>query len=194
MKDYQEELRILFEAICDGVRQEVRYRYLQKLLAPDDDMRLTEERERGLISSLAFYIRNAGFMVHVEHYWYEDNAISNAETPDLAIRLPLRKKYIFLEAKPINPGYSAIDLAKPDLDKLSKPTNPKNKRNGFLAIGFAFNNTRQENFKNKYDELSNYITTNYRFNEFGLESVDLKDVGDSELEYALVGLWLRKTR
>lgn len=194
MKDYQEELLILFETICDGVRQEVRYRYLQNLLAPDDDMRLTEERERGLISSLSFYIRNAGFMVHVEHYWYEDNAISSAETPDLAIRLPLRERYLFLEVKSINPGCSAITLAQPDLDKLSKATYSKNKRNGFLAIGFAKDNTRKEIFNNKYDELSNYITSNYRFNKFKLKPVDLRDVGDPELEYALVGLWLHKTQ
>lgn len=194
MSDYDDEVNILFEAICDGVRQEVRYRYLQELLAPKDDMRLTEERERGLISSLAFYIRTSGFMVHVEHYWYADDNISNAEIPDLAIRLPRIGKYLFLEAKPINPGYSAIDIAREDLEKLSRPTNPNNKRNGFIAIGFAKSNTRHETFKNKYNELSKYITTNYQFREFRLESVELENVGDPELKYAIVGLWLRKLR
>ena len=195
MSHYDEELNILFGAICDGVRQEVRYRYLQELLAPRDDMRLTEERERGLISSLAFYIRTSGFMVHVEHYWYgDDDGVSDAETPDLAIRLPRVGKYLFLEAKPINPGDNAIDKAGYDLDKLMKPTNPQNKRNGFLALGFAFENTQHDTFQNKYQELSEYITTNYHFREFKISPVDLKNVGDTKLEYAMVGLWLRKLR
>lgn len=49
--------------------------------------------------------------MQLEHYWYEDEKISNAETPDLAINLPGIGKYLFLQAKPINPGYGAIDKA-----------------------------------------------------------------------------------
>ena len=195
MLDYDRELNILFGAICDGVRQEVRYRHLQQILSPTDDMRLTEERERGLISALAFYIRNSGFMVHVESYWCdEDEGVSSADTPDIAVRLPKTGNYLFLETKPINPGDSAIDKAKIDLDKLTRPINSYNKRNGFLAIGFAKSTTQHARFKEKYNELSEYITTNYRFRQFKMISVDLKNVGDSDLEYAMVGLWLRKLR
>ena len=75
-----------------------------------------------------------------------------------------------------------------------KPTNPQNKRNGFLAIGFASKNTKHDKFQNKYQALSEYITTNYRFKEFKIAPIDLKNVGDTHLVYTMVGLWRRKLR
>jgi hypothetical protein len=194
MSKVDEEIDILFGSICDGLRQEVRYRYLNQLLAPKDDMRLTEERERALVSALAFYIRASGFMVHVEHYWYgDDDGVSSAKTPDLAVRLPKIGKYLFLEAKRIYLGNNAVDRVSEDLDKLTKPTNPLNKRNGFLAIGFAWDEIEHKRFQNQYRSFSN-ITNKYHFREFRIESVDLKNVGDPELKYAIVGIWLRKLR
>ena len=62
-----EELQILFGALCDGLRQEVRTRQLAHL-ASGEGVSLTEDREAGISSVLAFHLRSVGFLVQVESY------------------------------------------------------------------------------------------------------------------------------
>ena len=49
----QEELRILFDTLCDGLRQEVRQRHLAHLVTQKDFSITYNEREIGIASSLA---------------------------------------------------------------------------------------------------------------------------------------------
>ncbi|TET87152.1 MAG: hypothetical protein E3J34_02510, partial [Dehalococcoidia bacterium] len=62
------ELQILFHALCDGLRQEVRQRSLAHLVT-GEDFSLTREREAGVASSLASHLRLVGFAVQLEAYF-----------------------------------------------------------------------------------------------------------------------------
>jgi hypothetical protein len=96
MPSISDELSIIFGAICDGLRQEFRYRQLAQLIASKEDMSLTSEREAQLVTSLAYHIRLIGFPIQVESYFYDE---SSKRRPDLAILMPACKRYLFLEVK-----------------------------------------------------------------------------------------------
>lgn len=185
--DYGRELNILFGAICDGLRQEVRYRCLAQLIAPKEDMSLSEEREAQLVASLAYHIRMVGFIVQIESYFYEQPA---KRRPDLAILLPVTQKYLFLEVKNFGP-YSGYDSAIEDIEKLESITAPQDKRNGLIALGFRYPTKYREGFEEKYRDLSAMITKDHPYREIGIRKIDLEDM-DEKAVYAMIGLWVRK--
>ena len=57
----KEELHILFDTLCDGLRQEVRQRRLAKLVTGQDFSIPYNEREIGIASCLALHLRSVGF-------------------------------------------------------------------------------------------------------------------------------------
>jgi len=181
------ELSIIFGAICDGLRQEVRYRQLAQLIAPKETMSLTEEREAQLVASLAYHIRMIGFPVQVESYFYDEPA---SRTPDLAMLLPASGKYLFFEVKRVDP-YGGFQGAIKDIEKLDSASSPKDKRNGLVAIGFREPTGPREKFYEKYIRLSEAITNKYPYREIGIEKIDLQGM-DKQAVYAMVGLWVRK--
>ncbi|MCI2425836.1 hypothetical protein LM597_00165 [Candidatus Acetothermia bacterium] len=137
------ELQILFHALCDGLRQEVRQRYLSHLVT-HQDFSLTKEREVGIASSLALHLRSVGLAVQLDAYFPSG---SPKRCPDFGIWLPASKKYIYLELKTVAWGNSyhryyyqgAID----DIKKLNDDTDPLNQWNGLIALGFSFNPEKQ---------------------------------------------------
>ena len=133
--NYEKELKIVFGTVCDGFRQEVRYRQLKMLQLPTEkeNFDLSYEHERAIVSILAFYIRTAGFLVRPEHYWCDKDEKLKRKTPDLAIWLPRTMTDFFLEVKRID---SPVKYVSSDLDKLSK-AQTSNKYNGLLVFGFA---------------------------------------------------------
>ena len=63
----KQELQIVFDTLCDGLRQEVRQRSLAHL-ATGWDFSITNEREVGLASLLALHLRSLGFAVQLDAY------------------------------------------------------------------------------------------------------------------------------
>ena len=57
---YDTQLEIIFGAVCDGLRQEVRYRQLAQLISPAEEMSLSQERESQLVASMAYHLRMIG--------------------------------------------------------------------------------------------------------------------------------------
>lgn len=189
---YEKQLKIIFGVICDGFRQEVRYRQLKMLQFPDEEEQfcLNTERERGIVSVLAFYIRTAGYFVRTENYLDEGDA---HRTPDLLIWLPVAVTTDFiLEVKPIG---SREQLIKDDLDKLLRPKEDENDSfNGLLIFGFAKTKDEREKLRNKYQNISKKISewSAKQFGNIGLKTVSFTDIDDSVLKSAIIGLWYRK--
>ena len=184
---YSRELEILFGAICDGLRQEVRYRCLAQLIAPKEEMSLSEEREAQLVASLAYHIRMVGFIVQIESYFYEQPA---KRRPDLAILLPVTQKYLFLEVKNFGP-YSGYDSVIEDIEKLENISAPKDKRNGLIVLGFRSPVKYRDRFQEKYRDLSAMITKDHPYREIDIRKIELEDM-DARAVYAMIGLWVRK--
>ena len=188
----KKELNILFHALCDGLRQEVRQRSLAHLVTKED-FSLTSEREAGVASSLASHLRLVGFAVQLEAYFPSG---SQMRRPDFGIWLPASEQYIYLELKTTawGTGYpyyyqGAIN----DIKKLNNDTEPQNQQNGLIALGFNKpeepQNQLWEGFKKR---LSQRITNDYpSYEEIGLERVDLQEM-DKRTSYAVIGLWFRK--
>ena len=187
------ELQILFSALCDGLRQEVRQRSLARLVT-GQDFSLTKEREPGIAASLAWHLRLVGFAVQVDAYFAGGDP---RRRPDFGIWLPASKQYIYLGLKTtawgnIGKQYyyaEAID----DIKKLDSETDPRNQRNGLIALGFSYNPEELggrlwEGFK----KLSQDITSAYPYEEIGLECIDLQEM-DKQSSYAVIGLWFRKS-
>lgn len=187
MTSINTELSIIFGAICDGLRQEVRYRQLAQLIAPKEAMSLTEEREAQLVASIAYHIRMIGFPVQVDSYFYDE---SPKRRPDLSILMPASGKYLFLEVKRVDP-YGGFQEAIEDIRKLDTVSTARDKRNGLVAIGFRDPTGPKERFQSKYTKLSTSITSNYPYPEIGVNRIDLDDM-DKNAVYAMVGLWIRK--
>lgn len=188
------ELEILFDVLCDGLRQEVRYRYNMSHLAPGQSFYLTDEREKGVASSLALHLRLAGFFVQLETYFFSG---SLQRSPDFGIWLPASKEYVFLELK--QPGWGekwsydfngAID----DIEKLNGETDQRNQRNGLIALGFSkLKETQKNELQERFEKLSRDITDKYLYERIGLERIDLQDM-DDKTSYAMMGLWFRKSK
>lgn len=187
MSDWDKQLNIIFGTLCDGLRQEVRYRSLAQLLAPKEGLSLAGEREAQLKSSFAYYLRLVGFVVHLENYFYREPA---SRRPDLAVWLPVSKKYLFLEVKKIGP-YGGFGAALNDIAKLEKVSSSRDKRNGLIAVGFRNHAGPKERFGLKYERLSQEITRKHPYKKIGVEKIELNGM-DKDALYARIGLWVRK--
>ena len=146
ISDYKKQLSVLFGAICDGLRLEVRHRQLAQLITPREEMSLSEEREAQLVASLAYHIRMIGFTPQIESYFYDQ---PTSRRPDLTILLPVTRKYIFLEVKKFQP-WSPYDGPMDDIEKLEGITHPKDKRNGLVALGFRYPTKNREEFDRNF--------------------------------------------
>lgn len=187
--DYDNELDIILNGICDGLRQEVRCRYLAQLVSPLEDLSLASEREAQLISSISYHLRILGFTVHTEGYFYYQ---PTQRRPDLCVLLPVTSKYLFLEVKPVHP-FTGIWSAIEDIEKLETIKEPDDKRNGLIALGFRNPIKTYDRYPQKYRDLPQEITSNHPYREIGIKQVPL-DGMDKYAIYAMVGLWVRKRR
>jgi len=188
------ELKILFRALCDGLRQEARQRYLAHLVTKQD-FSLTIEREVGIASSLALHLRSVGFSVQLDAYFPGGDL---KRRPDFGVWLPASKEYIYLELKLTAWGGSwsyYYQGAIGDIKKLDRDTNPLNQRNGLIALGFSRNpEKRPDQLKEGFKDLSRKITEDYPYyEEIGLEAVDLEGM-DKQSSYAVIGLWFRNSK
>ena len=186
------ELQILFRALCDGLRQEVRQRSLAHLVT-GQDFSLTKEREVGIASSLALHLRSVGFAVQLDAYFPSGSA---RRRPDFGIWLPASKKYIYLELKTVAWGsdyqyYYAAAIS--DIEKLNEDTNQQNQLNGLIALGFSNPEERHNQLMNGFEKsLSQRVTKDYpNYEEIGREPIDLEGM-DERSSYAMIGLWFRK--
>jgi hypothetical protein len=197
---YEKQLKVIFGAICDGFRQEVQLRKSMIRQFPGEEEKnfpLIFEKERGISSILAFYLRRAGFFVRVENWFNDGDKELKNKTPDLAIWLPKEKTDFFLEIKPIRLKDSrkvVLQKINYDLKKLSTAKNKHeyNYYSGFLAFGFAETNEQQKELQRKYEGWSRYIE-GYKENIFRklgkIEPVSLEDL---KLKSVIVGFWYRE--
>ncbi len=193
-KTMREELQLLFNTVCDGLRLEVWQRRLTELVNRDNFFSITNEREIGIASSLALHLRSAGFVVQLDAY-IEDK--DPRLRPDFGIWLPASKKYIYLELKQTAWGnyskeyYSAGAIK--DIKKLNnKDIYPPDKQNGLIAFGFSYNpEPLGGRLWERFKKLSQDITGIYPYENIGLECVDFQGM-DKQSSYAVVGLWFRK--
>ena len=190
-KKMKEELQLLFHALCDGLRQEVRQRRLAQLVT-GQDFSLTNEREIGVASSLAFYLRSVGFAVQLDAYFADGDP---KRRPDYGIWLPASRKYVYFEMKQTAWGRGwqyYFSKAIEDIKKLSKETDTRNQLNGLIALGFSRGSEGIEGqLWDRFKKLSQDITNNYPYEEIGLECVDFQGM-DEKSSYAVIGSWFRK--
>lgn len=192
----RQEVQILFDTLCDGLRQEVRQRSLANL-ATGWDFSITNEREIGIASLLALHLRSLGFAVQLDSYIAGKDP---RRRPDLGIWLPASNKYIYLEIKQTawgnySKGYYFAGAIM-DMEKLNnKDIYPQHQGNGLIAIGFAslkFENRRPNRLWDGFKKLSQRITTDYPdYEEIGLKRIDLRGM-DEQTSHAVIGLWFRK--
>ncbi len=183
IEDYNKELDIILNGVCDGLRQEVRSRYLTQLVAPWQISTVAEEREAQLRAMISFHLKMLGFTVHTEGYFYSQ---PSERRPDLCIYLPVSRRYLFLEVKPFHP-YTGISVVIRDIVKLESINDPDDKYNGLIALGFRNPIETYDRFPQKYQDLSQEITDNHRYREIGIRTVPL-DGMDRNGSYAMVGL------
>jgi len=187
----KKELQLLFHALCDGLRQEVRQRSLAHLVTKED-FSLTREREAGVASSLASHLRLVGFAVQIEAYFPGG---SQMRRPDFCIWLPASKQFIYLELKTTAWGNGEqyyYQGAIGDIKKLNDDTDQRNQRNGLIALGFSESEERQpDRLWEGFKKLSHDITNVYPYEEIGLKRLDLQEM-DKRSSYAMIGLWFRK--
>ena len=190
--NYEKELKIVLGTVCDGFRQEVRYRQLKILQLPTEkeNFDLSYEHERAIVSILAFYIRTAGFLVRPEHYWCDNDEKLKGKTPDLAIWLPRTMTDFFLEVKRID---SPVKNVSSDLYRLSK-AQTSNKYNGLLVFGFAKTKDEHEKLRENYQTISEKMSESFgnKFDNVGLRPVSFMDIDGAELKSAMVDLWYRR--
>ena len=191
-KTMREELQLLFNTVCDGLRLEVWQRRLTELVNRDDFFSITNEREIGIVSLLALHLRSAGFAVQLDAYFYGNPK----RRLDFGILLPASKEYIYLELKQTAWGnYSrqyCYAKAIEDINKLSLESDSRNQRNGLIALGFSDPKRRKEQLLEGFKKfLSERITRDYPYEEIGLESVDFQKM-DARSSHAVIGLWFRK--
>ena len=196
------ELRILFGTLCDGLRQEVRARQLARQfqgIPPEDyAFSLTRVREEELASSLYFHLRSVGFFVQTESYFATGD---ERLRPDFRVWSPVREQYLYLELKTYGWGdsYSSYDYTtiekriKDDLGKLMSKDLP----NGTIVVGFSKTNERKMKMSllTAYEQLAKEIAGKYSAYqpiECGPRKADLQGL-DCMTQYAMVGLWVRKS-
>ncbi len=185
------ELKILLDALCDGFRQEVRQRKLTNLVT-DKDFSILNEREQGVASVMAFYLRLLGFTVQVEAYFEGDPQ----RRPDFGIWLPASEKHIYIELKQIAWGDEGKQYyfaqAVEEVEKLNCETDPQNQLNGLIALGFSKSSESLGGLLwSRLNDLSQTITETYPYEQIGLRQVDLEGM-DKQTSYLVIGLWFRK--
>ena len=189
----REELQLLFNTVCDGLRLEVWQRKLTELVNRDDFFSITNEREIGIASSLALHLRSAGFAVQLDAYFRG----KPERRPDFGILLPASKEYIYLELKQTAWGddsnqYSYAKAIK-DIEKLDGEKDPLNQRNGLITVGFSDPKKRSELLlENSKKLLSEKIARDFPiYEQIGLEQIDFQGMDKKTLS-AVIGLWFRK--
>ena len=199
------ELQILFGALCDGLRQEVRARWIANLVISKKRVplstSLTEGREQELAAALASHLRSVGFFVQTESYFA---TLPANRRPDFRIWLPVNEKYLYLELKPYGWGdnysydYSTVVAGtNGDMDKLKADGDAGNLPNGMMVVGFSKTNEKRMKMTlfAAYEQLSKDIAraySTYQPIEPGPKKVDLQGMDDTTA-YAMVGLWVRKS-
>ena len=192
-KTMREELQLLFNTVCDGLRLEVWQRRLTELVNRDDFFSIINEREIGIASSLALHLRSVGFLVQLDAYFYG----KPERRPDFGIFLPASKEYIYLELKQTGWGDDSSQYyyakAIEDIKKLDAEKNPRNQRNGLIAVGFSDPKKRSELLlENSKKFLSERIAREYpHYEQIGLEQVNFQEM-DKKAPSAVIGLWFRK--
>lgn len=191
----QSELKILFQALCDGLRQEVRQRHLANLVTKQD-FSLAGKREADVASSLAFHLRLAGFIVQVDAYFPGGDT---KRRPDFGIWLPAIRKYVYLELKTVAWGNTSRQYyfrpAIWDIQKLTakkKFNEETDLGNGLIAVGFSNPGKKPSTrLLDMFKKLSQDIGKDYPlYEETGLECVNLQQI-DEHSPYAVIGLWFR---
>ena len=185
-----QEIQGVFRAICEGLTNESRLRAeLYEEAKPDKGFRfsLGEEREIGTAAVLCIHLRNSRFFTRMDWYFDGDN---HQLRPDLAIWLPGSRKLLYLELKRVGQGFPYKRLGD-DLARLEKiSSNPENRLNGLLAVGFSKQRTNWELLKTKLHDLENkfpnYLRQDRFFKELSLEDMDGHPV------YSVAALLLRK--
>jgi len=186
------ELKILFDALRDGLSQEVRQRRLANLVTGQDFFSIVNEREIGIASLMALHLRLLGIAVQLDAYFHGDPK----RRPDFGIWLPASKKYIYLELKQTAWGeysrqYYYSNTIK-DIKKLNDETDPRNQLNGLVAFGFSLGSEKVGGLLwGGFKKLSQKITSTYPYEEIGLDIVDFQGM-DKQTSYAVIGLWFRK--
>ncbi len=192
------ELQVLFGALCDGLRQEVRYRMVARKTVPNYfEVSLARVREREKASSLYFQLRSSGYIVQPESYYAKGD---EALTPDFRIWLPSVPCFLFLELKVVAWGADEqyyFQSVLRDVAKLRDVGNADNSNlpNGLLVIGFSrLNDHLRANglLYNAFQDLSVKVVTKCgSYQPVDVKPVDLHHM-DPKTNYAMVGLWVRK--
>ena len=189
------ELAILFGALCDGIRQEVRARSLAQLVS-GQNVSLSQEREAGIQSALALHLRSVGFLVQIES-WIAHGSLMRR--PDFRVWLPASQEYLYLELKIYGWGkgwsysYSSVEkLVREDMDKLKNEGVARNLPNGLIVVGFSQPDEGRvrKHLHVAYEDLSQLITSGYPYERIGLQKVELSGM-DASTSYAMVGLWVQ---
>ena len=190
----KEELQLLFHALCDGIRQEVRQRHNLAYIIQGYDFSLAGEREIGISSSLAWHLRLAGFVVQVDTYVKGGDP---KRRPDFGIWLPASQEYIYLEFKLTAWGnYDAqykYKYAIEDIEKLNSDSNLRNHPNGLIALGFSRNPERRKDqlLKGVDKSICQRIAKDFpHYEKIRLERIDLDNM-DKRTSYAMIGLWFQ---
>lgn len=185
------ELEILLDALRDGLRQEVRQRRLAKLVS-DRDFSIVNEREIGIASFVASKLRSLGFAVQHDAYFHNRD---EKRRPDFGIWLPASKEYIYLELKLCAWGGEEqyrYDYAIKEIRKLNGETDPRNRRNGLIVLGFSSPSEKLGGrLWSGFEGLSQKITKMYPYEEIRLRDVDFHGM-DKKTSYGVIGLWFRK--
>ncbi len=193
MSAYEQELKLLYGAACDALRQESRQRALMRLITHSStgkalNISLSEEREIQLAASIALHWRVIGFHVELDSY----ASGPAARRPDFGIWLPLTKQYLFLELKEIWPG-SNYDQVLTDISKLDSMFKSDDEYVGLLTVGFARHQTDHEVFETRHRKLSEEIISSGKYINRGLQKIELQDIDDN-VPHAWVGMWIHKLR
>ena len=158
-----------------------------------NDFSIINERETGIASSLALHLRLVGFNVQTESYFAGGSLMRR---PDFRIWLPASKEYIYVELKMTAWGnigkqyYYGAALG--EIDKLNSDTDPRNRLNGLIALGFSFpSEALGGRLWSGFKKLSQDIAKKYPYEEIGIESVDIQRM-DERTSYAVIGMWFRK--
>lgn len=189
------ELRLLLDALSDGLRQEVRQRKNWSRLLPDnykDSMSITGEREMGIASSLSSHLRLAGYIVQVESYVENGNRIRR---PDFCIWLPESEKFIYLELKLCAWGDNEqyrYDYTIEEIEKLDKDEGLRKHPHGLVCIGLSKSGGITQLRERFEQRLCKEIASNYTsYREIGKKFINFQGM-DKKTSHAVVGLWFRK--
>lgn len=189
----QEELETLFHTFCNGLRQELQYRYNLNS-TENDDFSLLDDREINVAASLACQLRAADFFTRLEAYFPR----STSRRPDFGIWLPTSKKQIFFEFKQVAWGRKEsqyrFSYAREDIRKLYEDSNSERRLDGLIVLGFGNPDEKpQDKLLNDFHRLSHHIINTYPYKNIGgLQKTDITGL-DKDTSYAVIGMWFRNS-